>query len=406
MSGSRVVATVILLFALDAGFVATGQGIRLPSSQPMYGYGWTNAFPGVRFTQPVGIVAAPGQTNSLYIVERLGRVMRIPDLGNPEGRVFLDLLNVTGATGGEAGLLGLAFHPDYPRNGRFFVFRTAIVDGFFANVLSEFKRDVLNPGQADPRSEKRIFVQPDVSDMHNAGDLHFGPDGYLYVSVGSDAPPARREPQAIDEGFFGGILRIDVDNRTQNLPPNSHEAATANYRVPIDNPFVGATNFNGKAVNPANVRTEFYAVGLRNPWRFCFDPFTGKLICGDVGEGWWEEVNIIEKGKNYGWPFIEGKSLVHRGGAPSNLKAPYYEYMHGSGSHEGRAVIGGLVYAGENYPDLQGKYIFGDIKHGNIWALDLSQSNPQPVWLSAQAGISAFGRDPRDAEVLVCNVQS
>jgi glucose/arabinose dehydrogenase len=406
MAGSRIVAIGMLLFALGTGVIVTGQSINLPARQPHYGYFWTNALIGVKFTQPVGVVTAPGQTNSLYVVERQGRVMAVPDLTKPEGKVFLDLRAQTHPYGGEAGLLGLAFHPDYPRNGRFFVFRTAIVGGVFANVLSEFKRDALNPDRADPNSELRIFSEGDVSDGHNAGDLHFGPDGYLYVSVGYDGPPTRREPQEIDNGLFGGILRIDVDRRPENLPANSHQAATGNYRVPVDNPFVGATNFNGKAVDPANVRTEFYAVGLRNPWRFCFDPLTGKLICGDVGGGWWEEVNIIEKGKNYGWPFIEGKSLLHLGGGPSNLKPPYYEYLHGSGSFEGRAIIGGLVYTGSNFPELHGKYIFGDITLGNIWALDMDQSNPQPTWLTAMADITSFGRDPRDGGVLVANIKT
>ena len=406
MAGSRVIAIGILWVALAAPLAATGQSIHLPANQPHYGYGFVNAFAGVKFTQPVGLVSAPLQTNSLYIVERHGRLMVIPDLAKPEARVFLDLLDRTASNDGEAGLLGLAFHPDYPRNGRFYVFKTAVVDGVFANVLSEFKRDVLNPDRADPKSEKRIFVEADFSTMHNAGDLHFGPDGYLYISVGCDAPAERKKPQAIDEGFFGGILRIDIDNRIQNLLPNPHPAATANYRVPLDNPFIGATNFNGKAVDPTTVRTEFYAVGLRNPWRFSFDPLTGKLICADVGEGWWEEVNIIEKGQNYGWPFIEGKSLLHFGGGPPNLKPPYYEYMHGSGSREGRAIIGGFVYTGSNFPELHGKYLFGDIKLGNVWALGLAQSNPQPLWLTALAGISSFGQDPRDGEVLVANLDT
>jgi glucose/arabinose dehydrogenase len=399
--GFKVITAGILL-TLSTAFI-DGAGINLPKSPPIYGYGLTNLFPGVNFAQPVAIATPPGETNSLYIAERLGRIIVIPDLTRPEPKVFLDVRETTDGSDGEAGLLGIAFHPDYKTNGRFFVFRIQHLSENYCDTLSEFKRDLRNPVVADPSSEKILLAQADANSTHNAGDIHFGPDGYLYVSAGYDGPAQRQKPQAIDEGLFGGILRIDVDSLPTSLLPNAHPASTEHYRIPPDNPFVAATQFNGATVDPAKVQTEFYAVGLRNPWRFTFHPTTGELICGDVGEGSWEEINIVKRGKNYGWPFLEGRSLSLLTNAPRGLVSPVYEYAHGSGMFEGSAIIGGLVYTGSNLPDLRGKYLFGDTRRGHIWAIDLTQTNP-PAWLTATAGISTFGYDPRDKEVLVANV--
>ena len=392
------------LLVLSGPFVS-GHGINLPKSPPIYGYGLTNAFPGVKFTQPVALTTPPGETNSLYVVERLGRIIVISDLTRPEPKVFLDLRESTDASYGEAGLLGMAFHPQYRTNGRFFVFSTRAVAGSYCDTIAEYKRDEQDFAKAAVSTEKIIIAQPDSNDSHNGGDLHFGPDGYLYISVGYDGPLARQKPQAIDEGLFSGILRIDVDGRPGNPAPNAHAGSNANYRIPADNPFVGATEFNGAAVDPAAVETELYAVGLRNPWRFTFDPLTGQLLCADVGEAWWEEVNVIEKGRNYGWPFFEGGSFAHRTNPPPNLTSPVYEYMHGSGAFEGRVIIGGIVYTGSNLPNISGKYLFGDLERGHVWAMNVNETNA-PLWLTGMIGLSTFGRDPRDDEVLVANLHN
>jgi glucose/arabinose dehydrogenase len=406
MKISFKVITAGILLTLSAAPIY-GAGINLPKSPPIYGYGLTNLFPGVNFVQPVAIATPPGETNSLYIVERLGRIIVIPDLTKPEPKVFLDLRDSTEATYGEGGLLGIAFHPGYRSNGRFFVYRTRY-RASYVDELSEFNRDANDHLQADPSSEQPLISQPDAANVHNAGDLHFGPDGYLYLSLGMDGPmgeDVHDELQAIDKGFFSAIIRIDVDSRAENLPPNPHHAILGKYRVPIDNPFVGATQFNGKALAPGTVRTEFYAIGFRNPYRFSFHPISGQIICGDVGEGSLEEVDLVVPGGNYGWPYFEGTAVLNTNAPPADLKPPVYEYLHGPGLYEGRsAIIGGRVYNGSQHAALRGYYLFADFRSGQIWALNLANRQPKPEWLVARSGISSFGLDPRDGEILVANI--
>ncbi len=173
-----------------------------------------------------------------------------------------------------------------------------------------------DPNQADASSEVILIDQYDQDDTHNGGDLHFGPDGYLYVSLGDEGccNDIHNNSQRIDKDFFSAILRLDVDKRPTSLPANPHPSNTnnpsgaINYAIPPDNPFVGATDFNEQPVEPANVRTEFYAVGFRNPWRFSIDPVTGLIYCGDVGESSVEEIDIVRKGGNYGWAYLEGSA--------------------------------------------------------------------------------------------------
>ena len=395
----RVLTTVALAFLLGVG--TTQGGIHLPLTEPILGYGLENAFPGIAFDQPVAISSPPGETNSLYIAERGGRIFVIPDLTDPKPEVFLDLRDRTWAYDIEAGLLGFTFHPEFQINRRFFVFRMASSGLAVYDTLSEFS--AVSGVPVDPLSEKVIFAQEEIRSYHNGGCIQFGPDGYLYVAVGFEGITGlERQRQSIDEGLFGGILRIDVDLKARNLLPNPHPASTPNYRIPKDNPFIGITQFNGKAVNTDDVCTEFFAIGLRNPWRFSFHPETGQLICGDVGDGFWEEINLIEKGGNYGWPFLDGSETVLLPGAPANLKPPRYEYFHGTGIYDGRCVVGGLVYQGK-LPGLYGKYLFADFWLGHVWAMDLENAKAKPQWLTAQAGIVTFGLDPRDGEVLVAN---
>ena len=200
--------------------------------------------------------------------------------------------------------------------------------------------------------------------------MHFGPDGYLYISVG-DAEhnvPGNDFTQTIDRDFFSGILRIDVDKRRGNFPANPHPAVADNYRVPPDNPFLGATSFNGKPVDPIKVRTEFFAVGLRNPWRFTFDSQSGELYCNDVGGDFREEINLILRGGNYGWNFFEGtlptQPLPNAGQGIYTIP-PLAEY----GRDEGTCVTASLLYRGRQFPQLEGAYLFSDFYTGKIGTL-------------------------------------
>src|SRR2546422_879129 len=351
--------------------------LQMPQTPAQFGYTTTNAFGNLVFTDPLAIATPPGETNRLFIVEHRGRIAVITNLANPTRTVFLDISSrvVGGTPPDERGLLGLVFHPGYATNGFFYVFfsTTSTTPGVATNRLHErlsrFRVATGDPNQADPNSELILINQYDQADNHNGGDLHFGPDGYLYVSLGDEGNQndALNNSQRIDKDFFSAILRLDVAARPGSLPANPHPsntnnpASAINYAIPPDNPFVGATNFNGVTVNPAQVRTEFYAVGLRNPWRFFFDPATGNLYCGDVGQDTWEEVDIVVKGGNYGWNYREG---LHPGPRtpPVGFTSinPIQEYRHGSASNQGNSVTGGVVYRGSRITQVFGAYIFSD----------------------------------------------
>lgn len=381
----------------------------LEFSQEPYAYSLEDAFPGVVFQDGVvAMVSPPGETNRLFVVEKTGTIYVIPDLSNPEKSAFLDLKTKVDANG-EGGALGLAFHPGYASNRLFFVFytlQTSTADGSgLHDRLARFQTSPSDPNVALLNSEVPLITQYDQADNHNAGDLHFGPDGYLYVSLGDEGGGGDGfgNSRTISKDFFAGILRIDVDKRPGSLAPNAHPASTSNYAVPADNPFVGATTFNGSAVNPAQVRTEFWAVGLRNPWRFSFDPVTGRLFCGDVGEDMREEVNVIVKGGHHGWNFREG-TLVTQGNPAGGLTLvpPILEYPHGAGTFEGTTVVGGKVYRGQKMSELNGSYIFGDYGSGNIWALQYDGTTVTE-WrrLTGMVGVASFGVDPSNGDILL-----
>jgi mono/diheme cytochrome c family protein len=248
----------------------------------------------------------------------------------------------------------------------------------------------------------------DQAENHNGGDLHFGADGYLYVSLGDEGEgnDSLNNSQIINKDFWSGILRLDVDNRPDNLAPNPHGAITpGTYRVPADNPFVGLTNWSGKTLDPATVRTEFYAVGLRNPWRIAFDPVTGFLYCGDVGQDAREEIDIIIKGGNYGWAFREGFISGPKASPPGAVHInPILDYAHGFSSIQGNSVTGGVVYRGSRIPALFGHYIFADYVSGNIWAILYDGTNATPVVrLAVDANIAGFGVDPSSGDVLMAD---
>ncbi|MBI4657590.1 MAG: PQQ-dependent sugar dehydrogenase [Verrucomicrobia bacterium] len=308
-----------------------------------------------------------------------------------------------GAPQDERGVLGLAFHRGYATNRHFYVFYTTGAGGA-ADRLSRFETSPENPNRAQPASEMVLINQRDEAGNHNGGDLHFGPDGYLYVSLGDEGGGNDQygNSQRIDRDFFAGILRIDVDKRPGSLPPNPHAASTTNYAIPPDNPFVGATNFLGRLVNSTNVRTEFYAVGLRNPWRMSFDLPTGRLYAGDVGQDRREEIDLIVKGGNYGWNYREGIMAGSRA-APSGFSAinPILDYPHSLGV----SVTGGLVYRGNRFSQLYGRYIFADYSSGNIWGLLHDGSGSTNLLrLTVDRDIVAFGTDPSNGDVLLADV--
>lgn len=403
----------MLWLGFNASSAPINTTLALPSNLPIQGFATTSAFPGLAFNSPVALVTPPGETNRLFVVEQDGRIVAITNLAKPTRTVFLDI-SARLHSGGEEGLLGLAFDPNYASNGYFYVFYTANATTSAGTGLHErlsrFQVSPDDPNRALPDSEVPLLLQYDEASNHNGGQIAFGPDGYLYVGLGDEGGgnDSYQNSQRIDKDFFSGILRIDVHSLPGNLAPNPHSSVTANYAVPADNPFVGATEFNGLSVDPTKVRTEFWAVGLRNPWRFTFDPETGTLYCADVGQDAREEVDIIVRGGNYGWNHVEG-NIPGPHTAPAGLSfiAPLLNYKHGTGTHQGKSITGGVVYRGQRMSSLAGAYVFGDYVSGNIWSIRYDGASATPMeWLTRDTSISAFGVDPRNGDVLFCNLSA
>ncbi len=398
--------------------------LNLPAEPPQEAgsYVLRDAFPGLYFNKPVAIRTPRGETDRIFIVERDGRILIIENLGNPTLREFMDIRDrvVAGAWSTDIesrrteGLSSIAFHPNFRLNGRFFVTYNLITStsqgNGHHNRLSEF-RATGNPRVGDPNSEIPLITQFDEGPGHNINDAHFGPDGYLYVASGDEGDGGNgddyRNAQKIDKDFFSGILRIDVDKRSGNFPPNQHPAASDHYAVPADNPFVGISTWQGSSIDSAKVRDEFWAIGLRNPWRISFDPANGNLYAGDVGQHGREEINRIVRGGNYGWSFREGE-LTGPGGNPPegvDLIAPLYRYGIGTGPNQGYSVTGGVVYRGTRLPQLAGHLVFADFVSGNIWTLNVDAGG-EPARILGEAGIAGFGYDSRNGDVLLVNHNS
>ena len=427
--GTSAPATVSIVFS-NALRIANST-FHVPATPPPLAVQLTPVLTGL--SQPVCLASPPGDALRLYFCEKAGLLRMIPDItaATPAVSTFLNLPALL-ATRGEAlstdseqGLLSVAFHPNYAVNHFFYVAYSVSSGGTVYERVSRFT--ATSATAANPASELVLLEQPDDAGNHNGGDLHFGPDGYLYYSTGDEGEQNDylENSQRIDKDFFSAILRLDVDKRPGNLEPNAHpnpadypssppadsvkrDAGIARYSVPADNPWVGATSFNGEAVSAAHVRSEFWAVGMRNPWRFSFDALTGELWCGDVGSGSWEEVDVVTRGMNAGWAFREG---LHDGpnAPPPGFSGsdPLYEYPHGGGdpNFAGYSITGGVVYRGARFPSLAGAYIFGDYVTGNIWSLVRNGANPPTVVrLAGQSGVSAFGTDPSNGDVLLANL--
>ncbi len=291
---------------------------------------------------PVAAASPNDGTDRLFVAEERGVLLIIKDKKVVQ-EPFLDLTDKIVKLMpfyDERGLLGIAFHPNYKSNGRFFVYYSA--EGVNCNecnhqgVIAEYRVSENNPDKAS--TSGRILLTFDEPEMnHNGGQLAFGPEGYLYIGLGDgggagDEHGERGNGQNLNT-FLGKILRIDVD---KDQP----------YSVPGDNPFVGK-----------DAKSEIWAYGLRNPWKFSFDHNTGELFCGDVGQDKYEEVDIIRKGGNYGWRIMEGLHCYNPSNCDSkNLILPVNEYSHKTGN----CVIGGYIYRGTSIPSLDGKFIFGD----------------------------------------------
>jgi glucose/arabinose dehydrogenase len=325
------------------------------------------------FSSPLGMEQPNDGTNRLFVVQQ-GGMIRIIQNSAILAQPFLDISSKV-TTGGEMGLLGVTFHPSFQQNGKFYVNYVRTVSGQIQSVIAEYTASPATANTVDPTTERILLTVDQVGNFnnHKAGQLAFGPDGFLYFGLGdggSEGDPFGHGQNT--QILLGKLMRIDVNSMSPGLQ----------YGIPPDNPFVAGGGL-----------PEIWAFGLRNPWRFSFDRGSGRLFLADVGQDKFEEVDIIQKGGNYGWNIMEGFHCFNppTGCNMNGLMLPIIEYSHS----EGNAVIGGFVYQGSNIPKLKGMYVFGDLGTGKIWTLQETSPNMFTRGLAATTGktISSLGQD-------------
>jgi len=346
------------------------------------------AFAPNRFTEPVLLTHAGDGSDRVFIVELAGRIKVLPNTDGVAATLFLDISDRVNDRASQSGLLSAAFHPDYATNGLLYVFYST---GEFFSRLSEFRVSD-DPGVADAGSERILLDIAQTGFHHNGDHLAFGPDGMLYIGQGSGGQSEDFFSGQDRTNMRGSILRIDVDAHTADLA----------YGVPDDNPF---------ANNASGWREEIWAYGLRQPWRFSFDRDTGRLWLGDVGWGLWEEVNVIEKGGNYGWATMQGpqcssplRHTAEAGCDREGMSIPAFAYGHSDG--RGASVTGGYVYRGQRLAGLFGAYLYADFSSNTVSALRQEDGVVQSSDVIASVPMPAsFGED-ESGEVYVVSFGS
>ena len=435
------------LFSLMVCSVANAQLVRVPNTTldlppdlpASTGYALENALGNLPFDSPMAVVSVRNETNRLFVAQR-GGILRMVNLvpATPVASGYLDLRDVLAAgesfdQDGENGFLSVAFHPDFAINRTLYVYFSLTVEE--ASVIKLFQRlhkvvvDSSTSATPGIESHQPLLTIYDRATNHNGGSLDFGPDGYLYLSLGDEggggdnfnnARFITQDPANGRTGFWGQMIRLDVDNRPGNPSPQAHQQNSTtfptavhegSYKIPADNPFIGRTTWHNLTISPTMVRTEIWATGLRNPFRWSFDRPTGRLFLGDVGQGRYEEIEIITKGGDYAWSWREGTHAYNNPPSPEDPPTagfspvePIYDYGRSSnGVLSGNCVTGGAVYRGSRLTELFGAYIFADLT-GPIVAL---RENPAGTWaaerLQTEGGIVHFGHDPRDGDLLICD---
>lgn len=328
-----------------------------------------NAFPALPLERPLWMSEAPDGSGRLFILEQQGRVL-IVRKGSDGANVaeFMNIVNRNPQVDNEEGFLSLAFHPQFKTNGLFYIYYNQQRPR--RSVISEFKVSPTDPNKADPASERILLQVPQPYGNHKGGQVSFGPDGFLYIALGDGG--AANDPHNNGQNtasLLAKILRIDVNSRS--VVKEWRQQKQLEYGIPQDNPFVGEIEKYG-------ARREIWAYGLRNPWRFSWDRETGDLWAGDVGQDDWEEVDLIVKGGNYGWPVREAFHHFKPGPAGAQFIEPILEYPHRpeqakdtrfSNHSPGLSITGGYVYRGKKYPALRGAYVYADYNLGTIWGL-------------------------------------
>ncbi len=355
------------------------------------------AYPNLRIERPVVISGAGDGSNRVFVGSQFGQIYWIEktDTQVEEPNLFVDLSDRVEYKDreNEEGLLGLAFHPNFKTNGQFFVYYTT-KSRPHVSFISRFTSKSEGHATADGATEELLLEIPQPFWNHNGGTIAFGPDGYLYIALGdggkaNDPLQTGQDPN----NLLGSILRIDVDGKSDGKK----------YAIPKDNPFAGKSG----------TQPEIYAKGVRNIWRMAFDPKNGQLWAADVGQNDWEEVNIIEKGGNYGWSLREAAHSFTLGGGPGSgpsksLVDPLVEYPHTD--DWGKSVTGGAVYRGKSTPELDGYYLYGDYVTGRLWALKVDPETKKvlanrPIMRNNNLPVFTFGQTD-DGEVLMSTMMS
>ena len=343
---TALAAHALVGIVVSMGFVSSGLG-----QMPEVGPGnlpktiMVRAFPRLTFVRPVGLTHAGDGSDRLFVIEQRGRVRVFENRSDAsEAAVFLDIRPQVSMTHNEEGLLALAFHPDYENNGYCYIYYSAAEPR--RGVLSRYSVSDDDPDRIDPDSEMIILQVEQPYGNHNGATVLFGPDGYLYLSLGDGGWANDPQGNAQNLGtLLGTVLRLDVD----------HTQGDKAYAIPKDNPFVDRPGARG----------EIWAYGLRNIWRMSFDRETGELWGGDVGQNLWEEIDLIIKGGNYGWNIREGFHPFLEKPTEDPLLDPVVEYPRS----EGLSITGGYVYRGRKNQKLIGVYIYADYVSGKIWGL-------------------------------------
>lgn len=336
-------------------------------------------WPNLKFNFPVAMYPAPDNSKRIFVIEQNGRIKVFKDSGTVAAADTQTFINIRSripniGVGSETGLLGMAFHPQFASNG--YVFLNYTRSPNLTTVVSRFKVSASNPNQLDVNSEKIILTVPQPFSNHNAGEMIFGADGYLYITMGdggSGGDPGNRAQNRAE--FLGKILRIDV-----NVP----EGNPAPYLIPADNPFAGNTN---------GWKEEIGTWGMRNPWKISKDPAGSTIWIADVGQNAFEEVDTFRLGANYGWKVTEGNNAYSACGScdTSNYEKPIFAYNRSLGN----SITGGYVYRGSELFDLKGSYIYGDYGSRNMWYLKKNAAGQyvNNNLIGAGGSLSSFGLD-------------
>ncbi|MEW5756514.1 MAG: PQQ-dependent sugar dehydrogenase [Pseudomonadota bacterium] len=326
-----------------------------------------DVFAPLRFSAPVAMLQAPGDSDWFYVLEQAGTVQRFHRASPAGTRAQVIDIRARVDFDGEKGLLGMAFHPDYQTNHRVFLSYTGPCPEGLCSFITEAAFIPDAQTKIPVLGAQKILLQlKQPHPNHNGGQIAFGPDGKLYIGLGDGGSSGDPDKNGQNPNtLLGKLLRIDVDSGQP-------------YAIPADNPFV----------SNANARPEIYAYGLRNPWRWSFDRQTGELWLADVGQNQWEEVNLITAGGNYGWNPREGSHCyVETACNNPGFIDPVTEYSH----DEGQSITGGYVYRGAALPQLEGTYIFGDFVSGTVWGY---ANNARSVLLNGTGVyISSFAED-------------